>query len=190
MPVVRRSLLTAARIIVALALVGVLASLLALAAQPVRAAEHAVQISNFAFSPATLTIAVGDTVTWTNADEEAHTATAADGTFDSGSLGTGASFSFTFTEAGTFPYICEFHPQMEGTIVVEAASTPAPTPSQATGGSAPGGSESPAPAGQPNTAIEAPTSLAWPALLLIGLGLVALAFRVVPPARDAVRDED
>lgn len=201
MPAVR-SLPTPVRLAVALALIGAVASLVSLAVQPVRAAEHSVQISNFAFSPATLTIAVGDTVTWTNADQEAHTATAADGTFDSGSLGNGASVSFTFTEAGTFPYTCEFHRQMQGTIVVEAASPPAPTPTPASGGPTPGGTaapatggdgaaagESPAPS-QPNTAMEAPASLAWLATLLIGLGLVALALRIGPPARDSARDED
>jgi plastocyanin len=78
-----------------------------------------VTIENFAFDPGTLTIEVGDTVTWTNNDSAPHTATADDDTFDSGSLAQGDTFSHTFEEAGTFPYVCTFHPNMVGEIVVE-----------------------------------------------------------------------
>lgn len=86
-------------------------------AEPATGTE--VAIESFAFSPATLTIAVGDTVTWTNNDSAAHTATADDDSFDSGSLNRGDSFSHTFDEAGTYAYICTFHPNMTGEIVVE-----------------------------------------------------------------------
>lgn len=78
-----------------------------------------VAIENFAFDPGTLTIAVGDTVTWTNNDSAAHTATADDGSFDSGNIEQGESFSHTFDEAGTYTYVCTFHPNMTGEIVVE-----------------------------------------------------------------------
>jgi plastocyanin len=71
-----------------------------------------------AFTPATLEIAVGDTVTWINNDDTEHTATAFDGTFDSGELAEGASFSFTFDTPGEFGYRCLFHSEMQGTIVV------------------------------------------------------------------------
>jgi plastocyanin len=70
-----------------------------------------------AFTPATLEIAVGDTVTWINNDDTEHTATAFDGTFDSGELTEGASFSFTFDTPGQFDYRCLFHSEMQGTIV-------------------------------------------------------------------------
>jgi plastocyanin len=92
-----------------------------LSATPVRAAEVAVDISDFAFQPGTVTIQVGDTVTWTNNDSVAHTATSTDdpALFD-GEMAPGESFSFTFTEAGSFAYFCEIHPEMEGTVVVES----------------------------------------------------------------------
>jgi plastocyanin len=73
------------------------------------------------FRPATITINVGDTVTWRNTDDVPHTSTSEDDVWDSGSLGAGEEFSFTFEEAGTFPYFCEFHPGMEGTVVVQEA---------------------------------------------------------------------
>lgn len=94
-----------------------------------RAATHQVPISGFAFVPATLTVAVGDTVTWTNQDTAPHTVTATSGgTFDSGNLANGGTFSQTFASAGTFAYRCEIHPSMIGSVVVQAAaaSTPAP----------------------------------------------------------------
>jgi plastocyanin len=65
-----------------------------------------------------LTVPVGTTVTWTNHDEEPHTVVANDGSFHSPSLGTNATFSYTFSTAGTFAYICSIHPFMHGTVVV------------------------------------------------------------------------
>jgi predicted lipoprotein with Yx(FWY)xxD motif/plastocyanin len=82
-------------------------------------AGTAVTIANFAFDAPSVTIAVGSTVTWTNNDSVAHTATADDGSFDSGNLDAGKTFSFTFTKAGTFTYHCAIHPNMTGTIVVQ-----------------------------------------------------------------------
>ena len=83
----------------------------------------AVSIVDFAFDPAAVEIPVGATVTWTNTGAAPHTATASDGTFDSGQLAPGATFSHTFNAAGTFPYICQIHPQMTGTVtVVDAAA--------------------------------------------------------------------
>ena len=78
----------------------------------------------FAFSPATITIKVGTTVTWTNNTSAPHTVTSDDGTtFDSG-LNTpiganGGTFSFTFTKAGTFTYHCQIHPFMKATVIVQ-----------------------------------------------------------------------
>ena len=93
------------------------------AAPKARAAgSQAVPIKDFAFKPATVTVNVGDTVTWTNEDSAAHTATASDGSFDTGNLSKGASGSHKFSQAGSFAYICSIHPNMKGTVVVKAAS--------------------------------------------------------------------
>lgn len=88
------------------------------AQQPV--AGTAVDITNFAFTPATLTVKVGDAVTWTNHDEEPHTVAADDGSFHSPGLGTNDKYTFTFTTPGSFSYICSIHPFMHGTVVVTA----------------------------------------------------------------------
>ncbi|OCB64197.1 amidase [Mycobacterium malmoense] len=77
-----------------------------------------VNIDGFAFAPATLTVSVGTTVTWTNRDEEPHTVAASDGSFHSPGMGTGATFTHTFTTPGTFEYVCSIHPMMRGTVVV------------------------------------------------------------------------
>jgi MYXO-CTERM domain-containing protein len=87
----------------------------------VLAADHAVDIAGFAFAPQSVTIAVGDTVTWTNADAQGHTATADDGSFDTGTIANGTSRSATFPTAGTFAYHCRIHPSMTATIVVAGA---------------------------------------------------------------------
>jgi plastocyanin len=82
-------------------------------------ATNIVAIQNFAFSPATITVKVGTKVTWTNKDSAAHTVTgdSNDGPA-SGTLAQGASYSFTFSKAGTFSYACSIHPNMKGTVVV------------------------------------------------------------------------
>jgi plastocyanin len=90
-------------------------------AGPVSAADEAVAIAGFAFDPGSVTVRVGDSVTWTNQDSAAHTATAS-GTFASGDLASGQSFTYAFTTAGTFDYICAIHPTMAGTVVVQAAA--------------------------------------------------------------------
>ena len=76
-----------------------------------------ITIAGFAFSGVT-EVAVGTTVVVTNTDAATHTWTAEDDTFDSGPLSQGTSFEFTFTEPGEFAYFCNFHPSMQGTIVV------------------------------------------------------------------------
>ncbi|OSC23798.1 amidase [Mycobacterium vulneris] len=85
-------------------------------AAPVRGDQ--VSIDGFAFAPVTLTVPVGTTVTWTNRDEEPHTVAASDGSFHSPGMGTGATFTHTFSTAGTFDYVCSIHPMMRGTVVV------------------------------------------------------------------------
>lgn len=81
--------------------------------------NYTINIQNFAFGPAQLTIKKGDSVTWTNLDSVAHTATSDTGIFDSGALGKNASWSRTFSEAGTFTYHCSPHPYMTAKIIVE-----------------------------------------------------------------------
>ncbi len=79
-----------------------------------------VAIQNFAFSPTTIKVKKGTTVTWTNNDSVGHTVTATSGGgFDSGTLDSGQSYSFTFTAAGTFSYKCNIHPDMMGTVIVQ-----------------------------------------------------------------------
>jgi plastocyanin len=77
-----------------------------------------VAIDNFAFSPATLNVKMGQQVTWTNKQQGvAHTVTADGGAFDH-SMPSGAMFSFTFAKAGNFAYHCTIHPSMHGTVMV------------------------------------------------------------------------
>lgn len=87
-----------------------------------------VLIQNYAFSPATLTIAPGTTVVWTNKDTAPHTVTVSSGPvkFSSPDLQTGDSFTYTFTTAGTYDYYCAVHPDMTASVTV-TGSTTAPT---------------------------------------------------------------
>lgn len=78
-----------------------------------------VSIYNMAFDAKSITVKVGTTIKWTNNDGVAHTVTSNDGTsFDSGTIGAGGSFSFTFTHVGTFDYHCTLHSSMTGKVVV------------------------------------------------------------------------
>jgi len=76
-------------------------------------------LTTTAYSPNPIVLAVGGTATWKNNDSVAHTATANDGTWDSGSIAPGATFSRTFPAAGSFPYKCTIHPGMVGTVTVQ-----------------------------------------------------------------------
>jgi plastocyanin len=91
------------------------------------AADQTVDIVGFSFSPASVTVVVGDTVTWTNADAQSHTATADGGAFDTGTIGGNSSQAVTLTTAGTFAYHCTIHPAMTATLVVTAAGAPPAT---------------------------------------------------------------
>jgi LPXTG-motif cell wall-anchored protein len=98
------------------------------AAQPVkvRAVARAAggdTISDFKFTPSTITVTAGDSVTWTNNGPAGHSATADDGSFDTGVLRKGTSGSHTFTQAGTYTFHCTPHPFMTGKVVVVAASS-------------------------------------------------------------------
>lgn len=80
-----------------------------------------VEIEDFAYNPDPVTIEEGGKVTWINRDSVPHTATAEDGSFDTGTLEEGKLGSESFKEPGTYAYTCTIHPQMEGTVeVVEA----------------------------------------------------------------------
>jgi plastocyanin len=85
------------------------------------AEADAVKIDNFTFSPATLTVAPGMTVTWTNDDDIPHTILGKEKGFRSKPLDTGNQFSFTFATAGEYAYFCSLHPHMVGKIIVKAA---------------------------------------------------------------------
>ena len=103
---------------------GAVALLAAIGAGTVFAADRNVAISGFRFTPRTITVNVGDTVTWTNRDGQIHTATAGTA-WDTGDLANGESTSIAMDRAGTFDYICAVHPTMTGTVVVQAGSAPA-----------------------------------------------------------------
>jgi len=81
--------------------------------------KNEVTMQNFAFHPATLTVKAGDKVTWSNKDSAGHSATADDGSFDTGIISPGQSGSFTFAKPGTYKYHCTPHPFMQATIVVQ-----------------------------------------------------------------------
>ena len=82
-----------------------------------------VHMHDFKFVPSTLTVAVGTRVTIINDDDEAHTASALDKSFDSAGLDSHESWTHVFARAGSFPYVCELHPYMKGLIVVRPRST-------------------------------------------------------------------
>jgi plastocyanin len=105
------------------AAVGGAALVVAMASATALAANQDVGIAGFSFSPKELTINVGDNVTWTNSDAQSHTATADDGSFDTGPIPNGTPASVTFSKAGTFAYHCNIHPAMTATLVVKAASS-------------------------------------------------------------------
>lgn len=78
-----------------------------------------VGIENFAYAPADVTAAVGETITWTNSDSAPHTATLDDGACDTGNIAQNASAGLVFDAAGTYPYHCTVHPNMKGTITIQ-----------------------------------------------------------------------
>ena len=80
-----------------------------------------VAIDNFSFSPASITVPVGTTLTWTNRDDIPHTVVSDDQKFKSKALDTDEKFSFTFTEPGTYSYFCSVHPKMVAKVIVEGA---------------------------------------------------------------------
>jgi len=145
------------------------------------AADTGVTISDFQFAPTSVTIDVGDTVTWTNDGPTPHSATADDGGFDTGIFDAGQSRSETFDQAGTFAYFCTPHPNMRGTITVRAASTGGGGNGSGGGGGTTGG-ESGTTGGESGTTTDSGTSgTGLPATGLDAgglalLGLITVAF--------------
>jgi len=88
-------------------------------AEQAQTSNAEVKIDNFSFGPATLTVAAGTTVTWTNRDDIPHTVVSDDKAFKSKVLDTDEKFSFTFTKPGTYAYFCSIHPKMTGKVVVQ-----------------------------------------------------------------------
>jgi len=79
-----------------------------------------VTIKSYAFHPATIVVAKGAKITFTNSDQTAHTATSTQaGVFDTGTLKPGASKTITFTKPGTYSYYCQFHAFMKATVTVQ-----------------------------------------------------------------------
>lgn len=81
-------------------------------------ANATVKIQKFKFDPAGLKIHVGETVKFLNGDEEPHTVTAQDGSFDSKAMDKDEAWTYTFTKTGKIPYICAIHPFMKGTVTI------------------------------------------------------------------------
>ena len=109
----------------------VFGSVLAAGVGPARAEgpENAISIDNFSFTPATLTVKAGTTVTWTNKDDIPHGIASSNNAFKkSGALDTDDGYSLTFTTPGTYQYFCYLHPHMVGSIVVESTTGSNATP--------------------------------------------------------------
>lgn len=110
-------------------LVGLVAlGLLLLQASAVLAAGAGVTINNYRFTPKSIAVKPGTTITWTNRQEDDdHTVTADDGSFDTGVIKhAGGSAQLTFSTEGTFAYHCKIHPTMHGTVVVSATAQEPP----------------------------------------------------------------
>ncbi len=103
-------------LIIALTAPGILSA--AEAPAQTNAVATIVKIDNFNFTPQTLTIRAGTTVTWINQDDVPHTVTSTDKKFKSPALDTGERFSHTFSVAGTNNYFCSVHPHMTGKVIV------------------------------------------------------------------------
>jgi plastocyanin len=100
---------------------------------PALAGTESVTMAHYMFSPASLTVRVGDTVTWTNTDQAPHdvTTTSAPVPIHSPTLKTGMTWTYTFTTPGTYAYICSIHPDMHATLVVQPAAPPTKPADQA-----------------------------------------------------------
>jgi|ERR1700680_1772639 len=80
-------------------------------------------IENYTFKAATITVTAGTTVVWKNLDDDPHTVTAVDGSFDSKGLAQGDTFTHLFSKPGKYSYYCKVHPMMRGTIIVKESNS-------------------------------------------------------------------
>jgi plastocyanin len=128
-------------------------------AAPPSSTDAAIEVRDYEFTPAKLTVGRGTEVTWTNAGKATHTVTGEG--FDSGDLAANASFAHRFSDAGTYSYRCTIHPRMTGVVEVVADATATPI-------------ASPEPSGIPLETAAAGAIVGAPLLLLAGLGLIAL----------------
>ena len=97
----------------------VLAVLVTVGADVRAQSPASVDIQDFNYLPPSLTVPVGTTVRWINRDEETHTVTSTAGAFGSAGLDLKEEYAHTFTAPGVYPYACDLHPQMHGSIVVK-----------------------------------------------------------------------
>jgi len=169
-----RSFLPALLIAVAVVAVGLVMSSQGAAASS--GATVNIEIGDNFFNPKSTTVNVGDTVVWTNKGKVAHDVTANNGSFTSPrNLAPGATFSFTATAAGSFPYQCTIHVGHDGTLVVQAAAAPSAAPS--TGGTTPA-----APPATGGGGMIAVAMQPWQQLAALG-GLIVLAVALVVARR-------
>jgi plastocyanin len=138
-------------------------------------ASATVSIGDNFYSPATVSIAVGDTVSWANTGQAQHSATANNGSFDTGVFGPGSSRSQKFTSPGTFRYFCTVHgPVQSGTVRVLAASGGGGKGGGGSAGSSTAGASESAAVASPDAAGTS-ASLADTGLEALGLALIGLA---------------
>jgi plastocyanin len=105
-----------------LTVVSVAALWLVTASSPSPAAPPAftqIVIKDFMFTPNSLTVKAGSSVTWVNKDDEPHSVVSDTGLFRSGAVDTNETFSFKFDKPGTYHFTCAIHPRMVGTIIVQ-----------------------------------------------------------------------
>ena len=158
------------------------------------AATISVNMEDFFFSPASVSVHVGDLVTWHNRGKQPHTATADNGSFDTGTVPAGGSGSHMFTQPGTFTYVCTIHPNMHGTVrVLSAGGGGGGGASSSAGGSSSGSGTSEAAAvNSPSAGGDANTlpasGMAAGALALVGIALLASGFGVRFSIRRASAD--
>jgi plastocyanin len=145
------------------------------AGQANASASATVTMADFFFSPSSVTVGVGDTITWHNTGQAPHNATADDGSFKTPDLNNGQSASHTFSRAGTFSYICTIHPNMHGTVRVLSSNTGGGGGGGSAGSSSSGSSQSEASAVASPSAAGTSASLPATGLAAGGLALAGLA---------------
>lgn len=164
-----------------IALIGLLLTV-GLALTPVAAPTHAqsaptvVTIQNFAFSPATVTVPAGTTIVWSNKDSTDHTSTSDTGVWDAGDIPPGTSSrGILFSTPGTYPYHCNIHPNMMGTVIVTGtapgATATATLPPPPTGVATAVPTSTPLPTAIPPTSTPQPTATNTPLPLFVKVAL-------------------